>query len=244
MTISAIPAIDWLALIWFLGWWLGYHIFSRKYAKTNLRLQSLLGTYVDDWARVLQQREFRVIDTGVISNLERNSTFFASSSLLIIAAVLTTMSATEQAIEVLAELPLTKVNTPDLWIFKLLILMLIYTYSFFTFSWSIRQYGMASVIMAGAPMPYEDAEAELRDQYSKSFSRTVTLAMHSFVVGLRAYYFSLALLTWFVHPVLLFVAAPWVFAVLYRRDFRSKTLKALLLSASHRKPPDGDDKLL
>ncbi len=241
MIFSSIPALDWLALLWFLCWWLSYHIFSRKHAKENTRLQNLVGTYVDDWARVLQQRELRVIDIGVISNLEKNSTFFASSSLLIIAAVLTAMSATEKAIDVVSGLPLIEINTPDLWLFKLLILLLIYIYSFFTFTWSIRQYGMASVIMAGAPMPYEEVDVEYRDLYSRSFSRTITLAMHSFVVGLRAYYFSLALLTWFVHPFLFIVAVPWVFAVLYRRDFRSKTLKALLLSKSDLKPRDGDD---
>lgn len=227
MLTSSITLFDWLALIWFFGWWIGYHIFSRKYAKNHSRLQNLLGDYVDDWTKVSQQRENRVIDTGVITNLERNSTFFASSSLLIIAAILTAMTASEQAIQLLTGLPLTDVSSSDTWIFKMLILLLIFIYSFFTFTWSIRQYGMASVILASAPMPDEEAEPEVREQYSESFSHTVTLAMHSFVLGLRAYYFSLALLTWFVHPTLFVTAAPWVFAVLYRRDFKSKTLKAL-----------------
>ena len=229
MISAAISPIDWFALLWFICWWYGYHVFSRKYGINNSRLQNLLSVYVDDWARVSEQREFRVIDTGVLTNLERNSTFFASSSLLIIAAILTAMSAGDQAIQVFTDLPLAELSSPDTWVFKLLVLLLVFVYAFFTFTWSIRQYGMASVIIASAPMPDEDADQAVREQYSRSFARTVTLAMHSFVVGLRAYYFSLALVTWFVHPLIFIVAVPWIFAVLYRRDFKSKTLKALQL---------------
>ena len=56
----------------------------------------------------------------------------------------------------------------------------------------------------------------------------VWLAIYNFNLGLRAYYFSLALLTWFVHPLLFVIASSWVVGVLYRREFRSRTLKALL----------------
>jgi uncharacterized membrane protein len=59
-------------------------------------------------------------------------------------------------------------------------------------------------------------------------ARVVWLAIYNFNLGLRAYYFSLALLTWFVHPLVFVVASSWVVAVLYRREFRSRTLKALL----------------
>jgi uncharacterized membrane protein len=46
-------------------------------------------------------------------------------------------------------------------------------------------------------------------------------------MGLRTYYFSLALLVWFIHPVAFMITTTWVVAVLYRREFHSKTLKAL-----------------
>jgi uncharacterized membrane protein len=45
--------------------------------------------------------------------------------------------------------------------------------------------------------------------------------------GLRAYYFGLALLAWFIGPIYLAISAVWVVAVLYRRDFRSVILKTL-----------------
>ena len=48
-----------------------------------------------------------------------------------------------------------------------------------------------------------------------------------FNLGLRAYYFGMALLAWFIHPVAFAAASVWVVLVLYRREFSSEP--ALLL---------------
>ena len=53
----------------------------------------------------------------------------------------------------------------------------------------------------------------------------VNAARH-FNNGLRAYYFGLAALAWFIHPLLLMMATFWVIFVIYRREFRSSTLLA------------------
>jgi len=56
----------------------------------------------------------------------------------------------------------------------------------------------------------------------------VWLAIYHFNLGLRAYYFSLALLAWFLDPIVFIFSSTWVVAVLYRREFKSRTLDALL----------------
>ena len=68
----------------------------------------------------------------------------------------------------------------------------------------------------------EEAEAHAQ--------RTVAIvdrASRHFNRGLRAYFFALAALAWFVHPWLMIMAATWVVFVLYRREFRSKALAAI-----------------
>jgi uncharacterized membrane protein len=55
--------------------------------------------------------------------------------------------------------------------------------------------------------------------------------------GLRAYYFGLATMAWFIGPGFLAVAAVWVVAVLYRRDFRSVVLKTLIEQESDTPKP-------
>ena len=63
--------------------------------------------------------------------------------------------------------------------------------------------------------------------FAEHAARLNALAANSFNRGLRAYYFALALMTWFIHPAGMVAATVAVVAVLYRREFRSKTLKAL-----------------
>ncbi len=46
--------------------------------------------------------------------------------------------------------------------------------------------------------------------------------------GLRAYYFGVAALSWFLHPVLMIAVTIGVVYVLHQREFRSRTLQALL----------------
>ena len=54
-----------------------------------------------------------------------------------------------------------------------------------------------------------------------------TSAAAHFNAGVRAYYFGLAALGWFLHPWLFMALTGWVVLVLYRREFRSKLLRTL-----------------
>jgi uncharacterized membrane protein len=45
---------------------------------------------------------------------------------------------------------------------------------------------------------------------------------------LRAYYFGAAALSWFLHPILMMILTVAVVHVLYRREFTSRTLNAIV----------------
>ena len=55
----------------------------------------------------------------------------------------------------------------------------------------------------------------------------ITRGVDNFNRGLRAYYFGLAALGWFVNPGLFMVGTVWVILVLYRREFHSITKRTL-----------------
>ncbi|MCB1866407.1 MAG: DUF599 family protein [Chromatiales bacterium] len=229
MSIPGVSALDWLALLWFAACWIGYNQFSQRRSKRRDRLQDALHRHCQRWVRVLQKREVRIVDTAAISNIERPAAFLASSSLLIIAGLLTAAGSSDQAVTFLSKLPFLQSVSHEAWELGMLLLVLIYAYAFFTFTWCMRQWGFASILVGSAPL-FDDAgvsQAE-RDKHGQSLSEVVWYAITSFNRGLRAYYFSLALLTWFVHPVAFMLASAWVVAVLYRREFRSRTLDALL----------------
>ncbi|MBI2288815.1 MAG: DUF599 family protein [Betaproteobacteria bacterium] len=56
----------------------------------------------------------------------------------------------------------------------------------------------------------------------------IGFANGNFNNGLRAYYFGVAALSWFLHPVLMIVITISVVYVLHQREFRSRTLQALV----------------
>ena len=177
---------------------------------------------------MLLKRDGRIADTAIVSNLERNATFLASSSLLIIAGLLTLMGSADSTSDLMLELPFTDYLSGRGWQGKVLFLAFIYVYAFFTFTWCIRQYGFLSVLIGSAPLHDDHGFSDQqRSDHAQTAANLANLSVHSFNMGLRAYYFSLALLLWFIHPYAFMIASGWVVAVLYRREFRSRTLKAL-----------------
>ena len=221
--------LDYYALAWFFLCWFGYAWFSRNYAKRKHRLQSALQCYIDEWMQVLMKRDGRIADTSVVGNLERTATFLASSSLLIIAGLVTVLGATDSATDFLLELPFTDYLSSRGWQGKVLFFVFIYVYAFFTFTWCIRQYGFMSIMVGSAPLFNDDSYTdEQRNNHAQTASKLTSLAVYSFNMGLRSYYFSLALLLWFIHPFAFMAGSTWVVAVLYRREFHSRTLRTLI----------------
>ena len=176
-------------------------------------------------------RDNRIADASVIGNLERNASFFASSTLLILAGILTVLGATDRAVSVLADLPLVQPATRSISELKLLGMATIFVYAFFTFSWCMRQYNFAAILVGSAPMIGERNVGELeRKSFAERAARVISLAANQFNFGLRAYYFGMATLAWFVHPWFFMLVTAGVVLILYRREFHSDVLEVMVFT--------------
>ena len=217
---------DGMALGWFLVCWVGYTIYSSRVSRRRDCLASVMDEHRVAWIAVLLQRENRVADASLIANLERNVAFFASSSLLVLAGLAAALGAGEDMFSVVDRLSFNGGVNQNAWEGKLLIFSAVFMYSFFKFSWSLRQYGFASVLIGRAP-EQGVLNNEQAAQFAEHAAKVISRAAHAFNLGLRSYYFSLAYLVWFVNPWAFMVASTWVVGVLYRREFHSKVLGAL-----------------
>ncbi|WP_237056810.1 DUF599 domain-containing protein [Microbulbifer sediminum] len=209
--------------------WGGYTIFARKKAKVSWCLASSMQWYRVEWMLRMLDRDMRMPDAAIIGNLERVIGFFASTSILILAGLVTALSANQAAIKVLSTLPFAEETTVQQFELKILLLILIFIFAFFNFTWSLRQYSFANVLIGAAPLPEaEDTSDRERRRFAISTAKVIDQAGHSYNYGLRSYYFAMSVMGWFVHP-LLFVAGYLVVAlVLFLREFRSRTLRAIL----------------
>ena len=231
-------AAHFLALGWFLACWIGYSYYAEWRGRDTACLASVLHLYRQDWMRRLLLRENRIADASVIGNLERNASFFASSTLLILAGILTVLGATDRAVSVLADLPLVQPATRSISELKLLGMATIFVYAFFTFSWCMRQYNFASVLIGAAPMMGERNVSEIeRKHFAERAAQVISLAAHQFNQGLRSYYFGLAMLAWFINPWLFMLTTTGVVLVLYRREFHSKVLQVMVFTPTSVEPP-------
>lgn len=220
---------DFIALLFFFFSWIGYSLFAHKRAKTTHSLSSILCSLRIDWMQTVMQKDHQIADAALIGNVERTVTFFASSTVLVLAGVITVLAHAEEVVQVLAKLPLAPGTSAIMVQFQLALLALIFIYAFFKFTWSIRQFGFVSVLL-GASVKYQqqNLSKEDRDRFAHHTAKVLDQSGHEYNKGLRTYYFALAYLTWFLHPVALVIASSIVVFILYRREYNSRVLRDLL----------------
>ncbi len=217
--------IDVVAVVWFFALWIGYARFAIWKSAFAPSLLGVMAEYRRRWWRRIMERELRMIDTSIIANLSNTATFFASTTLFILGGLLALMGTTDKVVEVIAELPLKRWASGPLWEVRILLLVGIFVYAFFKFTWSLRLFNSASILVGAAPPVPDDPEDE-RGFIDRS-AALCTAAAESFNYGLRAYYFGLAALAWFLNAWLFMSVTAWVVIVLHRREFHSGTLEML-----------------
>ena len=223
--------INLFAACWFVACWGGYTRYASWKARDTACLASVMHLYREDWMRRMLLRDNRIADANVIGNLERNASFFASSTLIILAGILTVLGASDRAVSLLADLPFVQAASREMSEVKLLCLGVVFVYAFFTFSWCMRQYNFAAVLVGSAPMIGERLVNELeRKAFASRAARVLSLAANQFNLGLRAYYFGMAMLSWFISPWLFMAMSVGVVLILYRREFHSDVLDVMVFT--------------
>lgn len=219
--------LDLIAVVYFFGSWSGYAFFAdyRK-ESSNKMLVKVMYQHRMNWMLEMMKRDNRMVDAKVASNVMGSVTFFASTSMFLLAGLLTMLAKGDEGIAMLATLPFTTTTSPQLWEVKIILLMIIFTYSFFKHTWAIRQFNYTSILIAGAPVIRQTNK--LARKHAERITKILSLAAANFNMGLRGYYFGLAALTWFLNPVLFMGFTSWVVYVMFRREIRSQTLKILM----------------
>jgi uncharacterized membrane protein len=128
----------------------------------------------------------------------------------------------------MSEIPFAQTTTLIVFEFKILVLVAIFVYAFFRFSWCMRLYTFVALVIGAMPSPQDFATGQFdRQQYAERAAAMVGAAAETFNDGLRAYYFSFAALAWFISPLAMVLVTVIVVAILYSREFHSEVLHLL-----------------
>lgn len=222
-----LTATDWLALAIYFASWIGYGWYSEH---SRWRDSGLIGQSHDyrlQWAYRLLERDIRVMDSTLIGNLMTSVSFYANTTIYIIAGLIAALGTADKLLSVTADLPFAGASggSQDMLELKLVLLLGSFVFAYFKFTWSLRQFNMLSILVGAAPQGSPEAPGV--DDYAARLAGTNSLAGDDFNRGIRAYYFGLAASAWLLNALLLALMSLAILIVLYRRDYRSPLLQAL-----------------
>lgn len=205
--------------------WFGYSLFADHSHWRARSIMVIMDRYREQWMLRMLQRENRIVDTTIIGSLQNGAAFFASTTVFAVGGLIAALGAAEQSIALLSTLPWAQPGTPETWQVKVLLLIFVLAYAFFKFAWTFRLQNYCAIVLGAAPVE-TDAGPEAKAVALRA-ARISALAAGHFNRGLRAYFFALAALAWFLHPLLFVGTILYVLYVLFRREFRSRSLKVL-----------------
>lgn len=228
MTISSFLTkfmwLDWFGFAWFVVCWFGYEQVVERGWSGRTTLHEETHKLRLSWGRVMLRREPRIVDVALIGNLLPSLSFYANTTIYIIAALFAALGTLDQLMSAASELPFSKVLSREAMELKLLILLGVFVIAYFRFTWSLRQFNLLSITLGSIP---QEASDEVLEKHAQKFAAVNTCAGNDFNRGLRAYYFGMAVMSWMVSPWLFIFSTVLVVIVLARREFYSPVLKAL-----------------
>ncbi len=224
--IDSLSSVDGVALFWFVIAWSGYTYYADTFSRNRASLMTVMYQYRLEWMKQSLKREVRVSDASLLATLIRSISLFASTAIFILGGVVAIFGGLEQVQDLTKDLTYVAKTSKIMWEIKLLTLAFVFIYAFFKFAWALRQFNYMIIVMGAFPPPAE-AHTEAAQNIAERAARVNALAVLTFNRGMRAYYFGLAALSWFIHPFVFALATLFVVLVIYRREFKSRTLRML-----------------
>ena len=218
--------LDMIAFSWFLICNMGYsYVTSSKRLSSNNIINALY-TQRQLWMKNMASRESRLVDIQIMHGFTQGNGFFATTSVLVLGALAAVLASGESARAFMDTFPFTVTTPLFLWQIKLCLLLGIFVIAFFKFVWAYRLSNYASIAIGATPSANIESEKLREIQYNLAARLANLAARHSYV-GLRSYYFAIAAVGWFIHPIAFMLSTTWIILVLYRREYLSRSAYAI-----------------
>ncbi|OGQ98038.1 MAG: hypothetical protein A2521_16475 [Deltaproteobacteria bacterium RIFOXYD12_FULL_57_12] len=207
---------DWLAFAFFLTGLFGYRYYLSFMLKRHSHRLFLgkLQQYRHAWINGHSGGQDRIVVVQTLRNMLMAASFMASTSILLIMGafnLLRTLAPPEMA----GNFFMTGISQQPVEVFKILLIILILSYTFFNFTWHIREVNYMSMVLNISKEQLDEIEGgDSSDHIARMF---LTSGIY-FSLGMRGYYFLIPLLIWFFSPVLMICATALILYVLIHRD--------------------------
>ena len=215
--------LDWIALVLFFIAWLGYGPLLKLIARRSGSLNDDMLVVRDSWMTAMTHREMRLIDSQLMGHSINSASFFASTNLLLIAAVASVLFGGENALRGFAAVGAEAVPVKILEA-KLALVLICLARGFLDFIWSLRQMNYALALIGAAPEIHTETD---RVAYGHAVAQVLNPALGGFSQGVRGYYFALAAAAWLFGPLWLALGVISAFGLLVWRQAGSPAARAV-----------------
>jgi len=112
---------DYIALVWLFVCWVGYTAFADRPNRDAPNLVEALHRYRVRWMERMLERELRTGDVNILAALIRSNALFASTTIFILAGLMTLLGGFGAAREAVSELSFAVQASRELWEVKVLV---------------------------------------------------------------------------------------------------------------------------
>jgi uncharacterized membrane protein len=219
-------SLDLIAFLTFAVLFGGYHHISSYRSLVDRSIVGAIQRQRMAWMRNMAKRDVRIVDAQLLAALSQGNAFFASTSAIGIGGLAAMIGSGDKVQSLFERLPYAAQATVVVWELKLVLLITIFIYAFFKFAWAFRLSHYTAIMIGATPIADGSNRVECDDHALRTAQLVGIAAEHS-NGGLRAFYFAIAALAWFYHPLAFIAATLWVLAILVRRDFFSRSRRLI-----------------
>ena len=215
--------LDWGALALFFICWLGYGPILRAISRRGGSLNDDMVHVRTVWMASMTQREIKLVDSQLMGHSINSASFFASTNLLLIAAVAGILFGGETALRGFAaggaeNVPLKMLEA------KLALVLVCLTRGFLDFIWALRPMNYTLALIGAAPELHHKTD---RKAFAEAAGQLLNPALGAFSQGVRGYYFALAAAAWLFGPAWLALGVASSFGLLIYRQAASPAARAI-----------------
>lgn len=196
--------------------WFFYTVLAGLLETVRPSLSMIMSRHRRRWVENAVHRE-TPMDAILSGNLMSSVSFFASTTVLIILALFAVLGQVNSVVEAVnviqPEQAITKADVET----HLILVLVMFVLAFMAFTLSLRQFNHFCIMLGAAEYAEKSDKEEIY-----VITALNTLGARNFNQGIRAYYFAIGMVAWFISPLAAIVTTVLIFgSILYREFFSS-----------------------
>jgi uncharacterized membrane protein len=214
--------------------YLAYNIIVPQIEKLRPSLSVIMNMQRRRWVANATVRE-SPFDAILSGNIMGSVSFLASTAVLLILAIFAVFGQVPALMEALNSLSLDRTYTTLDVQLHLVVMLAMFVLAFFAFTLALRQFNHFCIMLGAI-----DHSAPTSEEEIDAITRMNALGAKNFNSGIRAYYFSVATVAWFVSEWLPIATCIATILILAHREFFSsahRTAASAALIAARRSGP-------